>query len=189
MRLATQLGICCLLASGGFAAGRSAAGHGGGHAPGHAGVRAGLRSRAYGNQGFRSGYLYGPGYWDSGYPDYSGYLGSANEGNEYPPFAPMYGPPPLPAYPAPAPPAHLFIQEYPAAADRGFSPPQEDNSPAYSIAFKDGATRTVTMFWVDGVTLHYLDTDHHERRAPLASVDRNLSARLNRERHVPFDLP
>jgi hypothetical protein len=183
MRLAVQLGICCVLASAGFAAGRGAAGHGGGHGSGRAGVRTGLRSRAFGNQRFGSGYLYGPGYWDSGYPDYSGYLGSPSEGNEYPPLTPWYGPPAVP-YPAVAPAAHLFVQEYPAPQN---SP--EDQPSAYSIAFKDGATQTVTMYWVDGGTLHYLDTDHQERRAPLASVDRALSARLNRERHVPFDLP
>jgi len=31
--------------------------------------------------------------------------------------------------------------------------------------------------------------DHEQKQAPLASVDRLLSARLNRERNVTFSLP
>jgi hypothetical protein len=42
---------------------------------------------------------------------------------------------------------------------------------------------------VSGDTLHYVTLEHQEKLAPLASVDRALSAQLNRERHVSFALP
>jgi hypothetical protein len=42
---------------------------------------------------------------------------------------------------------------------------------------------------VNGNTLHYVTLEHLEKQAPLDSVDRALSDRLNRERRVPFTLP
>jgi hypothetical protein len=37
--------------------------------------------------------------------------------------------------------------------------------------------------------LHYVSTRREERQAPLESVDRALSQRLNRERRVEWHLP
>ena len=59
----------------------------------------------------------------------------------------------------------------------------------YLIAFKSGVVRLVDQYWVSGNTLYYLTGDHERRAAPLASVDRALSVRLNSERNVDFNLP
>jgi hypothetical protein len=59
----------------------------------------------------------------------------------------------------------------------------------YLIAFRDSTIRAAMTYWVEDGTLHYLDTGHQEKQAPLSSVDRDLSAQLNRERHIPFNIP
>jgi outer membrane protein OmpA-like peptidoglycan-associated protein len=60
---------------------------------------------------------------------------------------------------------------------------------AYLIAFRDSAVGVADAYWVSGTTLHYVTPDHRMKTAPLASVDRSVSERLNREQHVPFSLP
>jgi hypothetical protein len=37
--------------------------------------------------------------------------------------------------------------------------------------------------------LHYVTLQHEQKQAPLDSVDRAITYRLNRERHVDFGLP
>ena len=39
-----------------------------------------------------------------------------------------------------------------------------------------------------GATLHYVTMERQTKTVELASVDRELSERLNRERHVAFSL-
>jgi hypothetical protein len=62
-------------------------------------------------------------------------------------------------------------------------------SPIYLIAFSDKSIRAAAAYWVNGQTLHYVTLEHEEKQAPLSSVDRDMSARLNRERRVQFQLP
>lgn len=62
-------------------------------------------------------------------------------------------------------------------------------SPIYLIAFKDQSIRAAASYSVSGQTLHYVTLEHEEKQAPLSSVDRELSARLNHERRVQFQLP
>ena len=64
-----------------------------------------------------------------------------------------------------------------------------DSSPLYLIAFHDDSIRVAIAYWVEGGTLHYVTREHEQKQAPLADVDRDLSARLNRERRVTFSLP
>ena len=97
-------------------------------------------------------------------------------------------------YPPSAPPlavtetAHPVIHEYTQPEDYG-TPPERSSGPIlYLIAFRDSTIRAATTYWVEDGTLHYLDTGHKEKQAPLSSVDRDLSAQLNRERHIPFNL-
>jgi hypothetical protein len=66
---------------------------------------------------------------------------------------------------------------------------QQDASPVYLVAFQDGSIRAAVAYWVDGSTLHFVTAQHEERQAPLSSVDRELSRRLNQERRVTFSLP
>jgi hypothetical protein len=71
-------------------------------------------------------------------------------------------------------------------------PSQTDstNGPTlYLIAFQDNSIRAALAYWTEGSTLRYVTPDHEQKQAPLASVDRALSERLNGERHVLFHLP
>ena len=56
----------------------------------------------------------------------------------------------------------------------------------YLIAFRDNTIRAAMTYRVANGTLHYLDTSHKERQAPVSSVDRDISAQLNRERPYPL---
>jgi len=75
-----------------------------------------------------------------------------------------------------------------------FAPPPSQTSSTdvptlYLIAFQDNSIRAALAYWTEGSTLRYVTMDHEQRQAPLASVDRALSERLNGERHVLFRLP
>jgi outer membrane protein OmpA-like peptidoglycan-associated protein len=59
----------------------------------------------------------------------------------------------------------------------------------YMIAFRDSAVRIADTYWVSGNMLHFITPDRQMTTAPLASVDRSVSERLNRERNVAFFLP
>jgi hypothetical protein len=59
----------------------------------------------------------------------------------------------------------------------------------YLIALRDHNIRPALTYWVEGGMLHYVTEDHAMRQVPLSSVDRELSERLNRERHMSFRLP
>jgi hypothetical protein len=54
---------------------------------------------------------------------------------------------------------------------------------------RDGTIRAVLSYSADGASLHYVTLDHEQKQVPLSSLDRALSERLNRERHVAFRLP
>ena len=62
-------------------------------------------------------------------------------------------------------------------------------TPVTLIAFKDGSLMQAVAYWYEGGTLHYVKPDHQVASAPLAQVDKESSARFNRERGVPFRLP
>ena len=72
-------------------------------------------------------------------------------------------------------------------------PPSQSNSTyvptLYLIAFQDKSIRAALAYWTEGSTLLYVTVAHEQKQAPLASVDRALSERLNGERHVLFRLP
>jgi len=174
MKTLMQLALCCLVAPGLFAE------HPGGGAVsgGHAGrVTAG----SHAGQGRHRGYFFGGYYdplWDYGYTPLTDQAGS-NTTVVYPP---VYSPP---AQPMVAETAHPVIHEY--GQQENYAIPS--GSPIlYLIAFQDKTIRAAMTYWVEDGALHYLDTGHQLKQAPLASVDRDLSARLNGERHVPFNI-
>ncbi|MGD0435424.1 MAG: hypothetical protein ABSB86_03090 [Bryobacteraceae bacterium] len=128
---------------------------------------------SYPYDSYDSSYPYGYGYSDPGYAaggppamivqDLSGY----------------------PASPPPPPPAPV-VRLAPGPQLPG---PQHYEAPLYLVAFQDGVIRAVAAYWAEGSVLHYVSMDHEQKQAPLASVDRLLSERLNRERNVTFSLP
>jgi hypothetical protein len=182
-----QFGLCCLLAPGLFAEHQGGGAVNGGHA---GSVKAGpparhahgsMRTYGYGRYG---GYGYGSFYGADYEPfhDY-GYSPSANPGGSNAPV--VYSPP---AQPMLTETAHPVIHEYPQREDSAIPPGQEGRPMLYLIAFRDSTIRAAMTYWVENGVLHYLDTSHQEKQAPLSSVDRDLSAQLNRERHVPFNI-
>ena len=195
MKIVMRLALCCLLTSGAFAqhhgssgsAGRAGfTGSSGRGFRGHAGLHRNLVQRGFGNNGPYGSYAYWPGYWDSGLWGSSYYDPSDTPSYAGPNVTVVY-PPPAPAYPAVVQTAHPVIHEYNQPEDYGLTG-QESHPVLYLIAFRDSVIRPATTFWVEGDTLHYIGVDHKEQRAPLSSVDEDLSTELNRERHVPFHL-
>jgi hypothetical protein len=192
MKPLIRFAVCCLFAPGLFAQ-SFAQGHGGGAGGGgHFGgtipaQRTGsIRTFGYGRYGGYGYGLYGyGGLWGDYEPfyDYGSYPSEAAGGAN---VTVIYSPP-APSVMA-AETAHPVIHEYNRPEDYGIPSEREGHPILYLIAFRDSNIRAAMTYWVDGGTLHYLDTDHREKQAPLSSVDRDLSAQLNRERHVPFDI-
>jgi len=192
MKRLMQLGLCGLLAQGVFAgehgvAGARAAsgGHAGSVTTVHKADRAHGLNRTY-RYGRYGGYGYGgyfEGYYDPFYD--SGYHPSAEPGGSN--MTTVY-PPPAPSVMATET-AHSVIHEYGQPEDYGTPPGPESSPILYLIAFRDTTIRAAMTYWVADGVLHYLDTNHQEKQAALSSVDRDLSAQLNRERHVPFNVP
>jgi hypothetical protein len=60
--------------------------------------------------------------------------------------------------------------------------------PVVILALQDGGVETAVAYWIDGNQLKYITTDRKQKQIPLAKVDAELSARLNRERGVSFSL-
>ena len=170
--------------------------HGGGFRGGFGGFRGGFGRGFYGRNRFFFGfglgfypYSYWPYYYDYGYP-YYGY----NYG--YPYSAYDYGYSSAPAVVYQSDPAPVTIYESPRAArpeTREYSTApsaQSNEKPIYLIAFKNQDNlRAAEAYWVTGGTLHFITLQHEQRQAPLDSVDRALTYRLNRERRVDFHLP
>jgi hypothetical protein len=76
----------------------------------------------------------------------------------------------------------VVIREY----RQNYRPPPQ---PPYIIAFTDSSIRLAAEYWVTGDMLYYVTRDHELGEAPLNSVDRALSERLNCEKNLPFYLP
>jgi hypothetical protein len=204
---------------GGFGGGfRSGGFHGGGFRGGFGGFNRGFgRNRFFFGAGFGYPYYgyYGGGYpyygyYGGGYPYYDypysyydyygGYPSSYNYGYAPAPsydygYAPSQAPVVVTyrADPAPQP---VRVYEPPVYSrsdvrdDTQSAPPRREGRPIYLIAFKNQDNiRAAVAYWVTGATLHYVTLQHEQRQAPLDSVDRPITYRLNRERHVDFGLP
>ncbi len=143
--------------------------------------------------GFGLGLGYSPDYYDPYYYSpygYGGYNGGYASYQTSPNVTVIY-PQQQIAEAAPPPPerAHPVTREYDQYGQEVRPGAANGASPIYLIAFNDHVIRAAAAYWVDGKTLHYLTQQHEEKQAPLDTVDRSLSAQLNREREVPFQLP
>ncbi len=181
---------------GGFRGGGFSRGfHAGG---GFSGFRGGFdQGRFFGGQfGFRRfprTFIYPGFYGGFGYSDpypYNSYPQSASypsAGYSAPPVVISqnyyYGNPAAESAPAPR------TEEYRPQPEPAATETRKEEPALYLIAFKDHTIRAVLAYWADGATLHYVTMDHEQKQTPVASVDRDLSARLNRERNVAFGLP
>jgi len=125
-------------------------------------------------------------YYDSGYDSSYYDPGYANQGYDYgyqPPVV-IYQTPP-----APQPPVHSEIREYPQGPATSTIRPAGE-PPIYLIAIKgqDNILAGIT-YWVEGDTLQYINLQHVQKHVALSSVDRALTARLNQERNMDLRLP
>jgi hypothetical protein len=197
--------------SGGFSHGGSigSVGHGGFGGGFSNGFRGGFSNGFRGGFGFDRfccgfgypyyGYGLGLGYWPYyGYGDYYNY-------------PPAYYPDAYNSYPAYQPSPNMTVvypqtqQAGPAYADRA-TPVMRDydqygqqlrpagsgngsGSPIYLIALKNHNIYAASSYSVDGGTLHYVTLEHAEKQVQLDEIDRDMTVRLNGERHVAFQLP
>lgn len=71
--------------------------------------------------------------------------------------------------------------------------PQSEEPPVeathYLIAFKDHSIYSAVAYWVDGDTLHYFTTGSTHNQASVSLIDRELTARLNRDSGLEIKLP
>jgi hypothetical protein len=193
--------------------------YGGGFRGGYGGYAGGYRgSRYYGNYGYRGygyrgGYYpwvyssfayssYWPGFYGYGYYPYYSYPYYSYPYSYSYPYA--YSSPASYSYPASQPSSNVVVvypresatpalhsyDEYGQEVRRAPEPANvSDASPLYLFAFADHEIRAAIAYWVNGSTLHYVTLEHTEKQVPLASVDRPLTARLNRDRRVALPLP
>jgi hypothetical protein len=123
-------------------------------------------------------------YVDGGYPAYP--PAQYDYGYSRSPQVVIYQSDPAPPVPASGPSQTVRpeVREYPDTSS------QANDKPIYLIAFKNQDNiRAAEAYWVTGGTLHYVTLQDEQRLAPLDSVDRTLTYRLNRERRVDFRLP
>jgi hypothetical protein len=71
-------------------------------------------------------------------------------------------------------------------ADQADQPASTDH---YLIALKDHTIYAAVAYWVNGDTLHYFTSGNVHNQASLSLVDRDLTARLNKESGVEVKLP
>ena len=130
----------------------------------------------FGLRGFGSSYyppMWPPYFGDEAYP-------SAPESNIFVVQPPAPAPASLTAQPV--------IHEYNFNEAAAASPPPVEQR-AYLIALKDGSKASAVAFWVQGPTLHYIDSDGNGQHVALSEIDRALTQKLNREQQLPMSLP
>jgi hypothetical protein len=66
-------------------------------------------------------------------------------------------------------------------------PPAE--STHYLIAFKDHTIYSAVAYWVEGDTLHYFTNGSTHNQVSVSLIDRDLTARLNKDSGVEVKLP
>jgi hypothetical protein len=212
MKRVAQLVLCCLLVQCAFAQRGGGGRGGGGGTRGGGGFRGGGFRGGGSIGGFRGGSGVGSGFRGGGGFVGSrggfgrgGYYGGFRYGRSYyggfgfglGVYAPWYYYPPAydPAPPVivyqnpsytPDPPPRPVLRDYAENAPPARAPGEQV---VYLIAFQDGSIQAAFAYWVDGNTLHYVSTRREQREAPLESIDRTLTLRLNRERRVDVQLP
>jgi hypothetical protein len=143
-----------------------------------AGHRSGFRQR-YGN-GFAAPYYPFLGEYAPDYLPQPEYLPTPES------FAPQAAAPPLAQAPEPIQTAHAVIQEY---SWKDHTPAAADEQTTFTIALKDGSTRSAIVTWVQGRTLHYTDSDDKQGVLSADLIDRDTTRRLNRAKKLSIQLP
>jgi len=61
--------------------------------------------------------------------------------------------------------------------------------PTFTIALKDGSTRSAIATWVQGKTLHYTDSEDNQGVLSSDLIDRATTRQLNKEQRLSIQLP
>jgi len=140
--------------------------------PGIPGMNRGHRSGNFGGFGFLGGYPLLPVIAD-GY----GYGGA--------PSIIMLQPIQMPMAP-PRPPeiAHAAVHEYHPAESAAAG-----QQPVFTLAMNDGSRHAAILVWVQNGAIHYIDPTGKTEHAPLSSLDRTTTDRLNQEKNLELHLP
>lgn len=90
--------------------------------------------------------------------------------------------------------APLPVQSLPAERPAPREEPKvtaqnQDKDTIFLIAMKDHTIYAASAYWVEDATLNYITIQGSQNSASMDLVDRELSARLNRDRKVAFGLP
>jgi hypothetical protein len=213
-KLAEFLLVVCLLAipavaqrgggghfgGGGFRGGMGGGFRGGGFAG--SGFRGGYGSfhgginRFHGGFFPRSRYFFGAGYYPGSYWPYYGaawgygypYYSDPYSYYSYPSAYYDYGPStssPVVIYQSQPPVTVYEVLEHSEASYR-----QENEKTIYLIALRGQENVCAAQaYWVTGDILHFITLKGEARQAPINSIDRTLTLRLNHDRRVDFRLP
>ena len=141
---------------------------------GHPGGAAPARGRAAQRAGFGFPFLAGYDPYDAGYTAMP-YTAPQTVIVEAAPV--IVPPPPPPRVPQAV--IHTYAPEPAATAE----------APSFAIAATDGSRIEAAAVWVQKGMAHYIDPEGRALEIPLASIDRNLTRKLNAERNLTLRLP
>jgi hypothetical protein len=136
-----------------------------------------------GSGGRSRGFSRFPRSFAAGYPGWYGDYGYDPQPNVVivQPPAPALVQPPAPE--PPPPPVRSEIREYPSAA------PSEEKEATFAIVLKDGTVQSAAAVWVVGDMVHYIDPEGGTHKAPVDTINRAETLRLNKEKGLRLQLP
>jgi hypothetical protein len=80
--------------------------------------------------------------------------------------------------------AHAAVHEYHPA-----EPASSGQQPVFTLAMNDGSRHAAILVWVQNGAIHYIDPTGKTEHAPLSSLDRATTERLNQEKNLELHLP
>jgi hypothetical protein len=80
--------------------------------------------------------------------------------------------------------AHAAVHEYHPA-----EPATNGQQPVFTLAMNDGSRHAAILVWVQNGSIHYIDPTGKTEHAPLSSLDRATTDRLNQEKNLELHLP
>jgi hypothetical protein len=131
--------------------------------------------------GYSDYYDYPSSYYPDSYASYPAYQQSPNVTVVYPQTQPAST-----AYNNRATPV---MREYDQYGQQLRPTGSSNSSPIYLIALKNHNIFAASSYSVNGGTLNYITLEHAEKQVQLDEIDRDMTMRLNGERHVAFQLP
>ena len=80
--------------------------------------------------------------------------------------------------------AHATVHEYHPAETA-----TAGQQPVFTLAMNDGSRRSAILVWVQNGAIHYIDPTGKTEHAPLSTLDRATTERLNQEKNLELHLP